>query len=154
MRRFKVITFSLSTAAAYVEAALPRLRSLKTQYSCQMLKHEHRSLGSAGSTTRPQLRTGCCKLSTAAAYVEAALPRIRSLKTQYSCQMLKHEHRSLGRAGSTTRPQLRAGCRKLTTAAAYVEAALPERCGFKLLIIPTKNKGRIPKDPPFANKKG
>jgi hypothetical protein len=23
-----------------------------------------------------------------------------------------------------------------------------------LLIIPTKNKGRIPKDPPFANKKG
>jgi len=22
------------------------------------------------------------------------------------------------------------------------------------LIIPTKNKGRIPKDPPFANKKG
>jgi len=39
-----------------------------------------------------------------------------------------------GRAGSMTRPQLRTGCCKLKTAAAYVEAALPERCGFKVLV--------------------
>jgi hypothetical protein len=33
---------------------------------------------------------------------------------------------------------------------AYAE----ELPALPFLIIPTKNKGRIPKDPPFANKKG
>jgi hypothetical protein len=52
--------------------------------------------------------------------------------------------------------RLKAATFSLSTAAAYIEAALPKvgfQC-YQTTLTLKKNKGRIPKDPPFANKKG
>jgi hypothetical protein len=36
----------------------------------------------------------------------------------------------------------------------WTSAYAGEFIALPILVIPAKNKGRIPKDPPFANKKG